>query len=227
MRPARGKLLRPAFFGIHSINGGGREDLNLHEPIRHMALHHVPNFISKEFFNYDEQQTDNRYCFLVDCSCRMHGSTVLTATGAVIKAHRALRCISAYNTKMHIVGYNERGMYLSPFRNFPIAENSNFKEDLKLLKFTIHCQCDCESNQTRSIFLFNTLGEVLSGWLKPVQSLYMFLEFAKGLRYVYSISVTDKKFDTFSIFADLRERILPYFSDNRLDSLIETVAAGR
>ncbi len=51
---ARGKLLPPAFFGIHSIIGGGREDLNLHEPIRYMALHHVPNFISKEFFNYDE-----------------------------------------------------------------------------------------------------------------------------------------------------------------------------
>lgn len=109
----------------------------------------------------------------------MHGSTVLAATGAVIKAHRALRCISAYNTKMHIIGYNERGMYLSLFRNFPIAGNPNLKEGLKLLKFIIHCQRDCESNQTRSIFLLNTLGEVLSGWLKPVQSLYMFLSLPK------------------------------------------------
>lgn len=118
----------------------------------------------------------------------MRGSTVLAATGAVIKAHRALRCISTPTTpKMHIIGYNERGMYLSLFRNFPIAGNPNLKEGLKLLKFIIHCQCDCESNQTRSIFLLNTLGEVLSGWLKPVQSLYMFPEFAKGLRYVIAL----------------------------------------
>lgn len=176
----------------------------------------------------NNKQTTNIY-FLVDCSCRMRGSTVLAATGAVIKAHRALRCISAPTIpKMHIIGYNERAMYLSPFRNFPIAGNPNFKEGLKLLKSTIDCQRNSEPNQTRSIFLLYTSGEVLSGWQKPLQSLYTFPEFAKGLRYVITpYQQRTNNLTPFLSFADFRERILPYFSDSRLCSLIETVAARR
>lgn len=167
------------------------------------------------------KKTTNIY-FLIDCSVKSAYGINTQAYRAVIKADRALTCSKLpVNVQTHIIGYNERAFFLNMFRAFPMAGKARFGEGLKLLKTSIEMQRQIQAAQTRSIFLWYSSGEVFGEWKKPLSDLFRQPEFANGLR--YSVQIQPQTKEPFMQFADFSDRILPYFSENRLLSLIQTI----
>ncbi len=167
------------------------------------------------------KKTTNIY-FLIDCSVKSAYGINTQAYRAVIKADRALTCSKfPVNVQTHIIGYNERAFFLNMFRAFPMAGKARFGEGLKLLKTSIEMQRQIQAAQTRSIFLWYSSGEVFGEWKKPLSDLFRQPEFANGLR--YSVQIQPQMKEPFMQFADFPDRILPYFSENRLCSLIQTL----
>ena len=170
------------------------------------------------------KQTTNIY-FLVDCSCAFNGESSQMAQKAIIKAQRALHCTRfPTEVSMHLIGYNERAMFLNAFGNFPTAGKPVLKEGLQMLKAVIGYQRKYAPRQTRSVFFLYTSGKASGSWVKALQELYSCPEFAKGLRYVITPQpCLEKGQELYLNFADFPERVLPYFSENRLCSLIQTI----
>ena len=147
------------------------------------------------------------------------------AQKAIIKAQRALHCTRFLTeNRMHLIGYNERAMFLNAFGNFPAIGKPVLKEGLQMLKAVIGYQRKYELRQTRSIFFLYTSGKASGSWVKALRELYSFSEFAKGLRYVITPQPCfENGQELYLNFADFPDRILPYFSENRLCSLIQTL----
>lgn len=165
--------------------------------------------------------------YLVDCSCRKYGHQTRRAQTAVLKAKCALRNVR-FSARIHLIGYNDKAMFLNAFRKFPVSGNPILREGLKMLKTVIEYQRKAEPQQTRSIFLFYSSGEVVNGWQSPLRKLFTLPEFAGGLRYVVTPQpLSEKEQVPFLQFADFPERVLPYFSENRLCSLIQTITFNR
>lgn len=60
--------------------------------------------------------------------------------------------------------------------------------------------------------------------VKPLERLFGLKEFAFGLRYVVQYGKPDKYArQAFTRFTDSSEKILPYFSENRLILLLSTI----
>lgn len=170
------------------------------------------------------KQTTNIY-FLVDCSCACGGASAQMAQRAIIKVQRTLHYTQSKKTKTHLIGYNERAFFLNAFKSFPSTGQPVLKEGLQMLKTVICYQRKYEPRQTRSIFFLYTSGKASGVWEKTLQELFFCPEFAKGLRYVIT---PQPRFENgqrlYLNFADFPERILPYFSENRLCSLLQTLA---
>lgn len=171
------------------------------------------------------KKTTNLY-YLIDCSRKLYGQQSKLAQRSVIKALRAMRCARfPSNVKTHLIGFNDKAIFLNAFRTFPCAGNPHWDTGLNMLKTVIEYQRSYEPKQTRSVFLLYSSGEVLNGWQKPLRELYACPEFANGLRYVIAPQpLSDGETEPLIRFCDFPERILPYFSESRLISLIQTIA---
>ncbi|PWM71267.1 MAG: hypothetical protein DBX59_09125 [Bacillota bacterium] len=170
------------------------------------------------------KKTTNIY-FLIDCSCKAVNGVHKQSERTVLKSKRALDCLKIpVNVKLHLIGYNERATFLSLFREYPIAGRPKLKEGLKMLKTVVEYQRQNERNQTRSIFFLYSSGKIEGSWQQPLQELFQCPEFANGLRYaILPQPLTDAELRPFLRFADFPDRILPYFSESRLCSLVQSI----
>ncbi len=217
-------------FFSNSIQVSGAGGIASISPNKHCARYSLPCAFSI-FIHKGEstmKQTTNIY-FLVDCSCAFGGESSQIAQKAIVKAQRALHCTRfPTEVSMHLIGYNERAMFLNAFGNFPTAGKPVLKEGLQMLKAVIGYQRKYASRQTRSVFFLYTSGKASGSWVKALQELYSCPEFAKGLRYVITPQpCLEKGQELYLNFADFPERVLPYFSENRLCSLIQTITINR
>ena len=81
-----------------------------------------------------------------------------------------------------------------------------------------------EASKARSVFIWHTPGEVLEGWKSELERLYKNKEFAFGLRYVVQHGIPDKYAkEALYRFTESSEKILHYFSEKRLFSLVQSV----
>ena len=105
------------------------------------------------------------------------------------------------------------------------STKNNLTEGLKLLETVIRYQRKYSSNQTKSVFLWYTSGKSLIGYEKRLERLFRQKEFALGLRYaVISHIPTKTENKRLESFTENSERILNYFSPNRLLRLATDLA---
>lgn len=161
---------------------------------------------------------------LLDCSKHMEGRAILKAQQMLIRYKRALS-FSKAKTKIHIIGFNDNIFSLNINNQIYSGGNPNIGEALKRLFFRLSKEEHTINTCTRSIFMLHTSGIVMPNWAHPLNLLFGKREFALGLRYVITYGKTDgisKR--AFTAFADMEDKILPYFSDSRLCSLVESVS---
>ena len=168
-------------------------------------------------------KTTNVY-YILDCSHRMAGKKMATMNQNVTKVARALR-FSGGNVKLHVITYRDRAKISSPIDRFSAYGNPNLGEGLKLLESVVRYQRKYSNEQSRSIFILHAGDTVLQGWNAPLEKLYRLKEFTFGHRYVVQYGNPDKYANqAFKHFTDSNDKILPYFSEGRLCSLIRNVA---
>lgn len=169
------------------------------------------------------KKTTNIY-FLVDCSQYMAGRPILKFKQILKKYIRAL-AFSDSIFKVQIIGFNNSAAELYPHSEFISTGTPNLGEALKRLYYLIARNETAKNNFTRSIIMLHTSGTVLSNWAHPLQMLFSKKEFAFAHRYVITYGKTDglaKR--AFLAFADTEDKILPYFSESRLCSLVKSVS---
>jgi hypothetical protein len=159
---------------------------------------------------------------LIDNSFRMSAYNA-GVQNVLIKTQRALSFLPE-KTKLHIWNYND----LARIRNLKNSNrpygNPNLGEGLKMLENIMLYQRKYSRPQTRSIFILHAGDSVLQGWEQPLNELFKLKEFAFGLRYVVTYGNPDSYArKAFVRFTDTPDRILPYFSENRLCSLIKSL----
>ena len=162
--------------------------------------------------------TTNIYV-MVDTSFKMQGYSAKIQT-LLARFSRALS-FQKHKTKLHIIGYQDKAKLLSPYAPIRTGGNPNFGEALQYLESVIRYQRKYERKQTRSVFLWITGENVLQGWQNPMESLFKQREFAFGARYIVYFGNPDKYAkEAFYRFVDSPDRILCYFSENRLCGLV-------
>lgn len=167
-------------------------------------------------------KTTNVY-YILDCSHKMQGNKITAMSENVIKVARALKFAKG-KTNLHVITYRDKAKISSPFDRFAAYGNPNLAEGLKMLESVVRYQRKYSDEQTRSIFILHSGDTVLQGWNKPLERLFDLKEFAFGLRYVVKYGNPDKYAkQAFYRFTDSEERILPYFSEGRLSSLVKHV----
>ncbi len=167
------------------------------------------------------KQITNIY-ILVDTSFRMQRNKERLQT-ILNKYSRALN-FEKGKAKLHIIGYNDKAKIIEPFKRITTNGNPNLGEGLKLLESVIKYQRKYDEKQTRSVFILHGSDNVLQGWNAPLERLFDLKEFAFGHRYVVKYGNPDKYAkQAFSRFTDSNDKILPYFSENRLTSLLSTI----
>ena len=167
-------------------------------------------------------KTTNIY-YVLDCSHKMQGNKITAMSENVIKVARALKFAKG-KTNLHVITYRDKAKISSPFGRFAAYGNPNLAEGLKMLESAIRYQRKYNDEQTRSIFILHSGDTVLQGWNKPLERLFDLKEFAFGLRYVVQYGKPDKySKQAFYRFTDSEERILTYFSENRLLSLLSMI----
>lgn len=166
-------------------------------------------------------KTTNIY-IITDISFRMsRNSAKLQQT--FTKMQRSLEFLGE-KTKLTIIGYNDRAKLLSPFGKLQPTGNPNLAEGLKFLSSAVTLDKRNKGAGTRSIFLFYLGENVLQGWQPALQELYRNKHFAFGLRYVVAYSNMDRYAQKAAErLTDSPDRILRYFSENRLTALIKTI----
>ena len=167
------------------------------------------------------QPTTNIY-IITDASLAMKRHTNrLQAT--IAKTARALSFLKE-KTELHIIGYRDRACNLAPYERVRTEGNPDLGEGLKYLKSVMRYVQKYNGKKTRSIFLLHSSGEVLYGWENALKELFQMREFAYGLRYVVAYDIPDHKGEkAFNAFTDSPDRVLPYFSESRLCSLVENI----
>ena len=167
-------------------------------------------------------KTTNIY-YILDCSHKMQGNKITAMRENVIKVARALK-FAGSKTNLHVITYRDKAKISSPFERFAAYGNANLAEGFKMLESVIRYQRKYNNQQTRSIFILHAGDTVLQGWDKPLERLFNLKEFALGLRYVVQYGNADKYAkQAFYHFTDSDDRVLPYFSEGRLCSLVRHV----
>lgn len=159
---------------------------------------------------------------IVDCSVR-NKSKITQIQNSLIRLKRAVE-FSRDNARIHIIGYHDTAKEIKDIKALKPFGNPNVNNAFELLDKTINKQGKSGIKTTRSVFIWYTSDSVLEGYKTQLNGLFKEREFAFGLRYV----VTMKKPDEFlhravSEFVDTKDKILPYFSGNRLNSLIKAI----
>jgi hypothetical protein len=171
-------------------------------------------------------KTNNIY-YVLDCSHKMQGNKISAMRENVVKVARALKFTNS-KTNLHVITYRDKAKISSPLDRLNAYGNPNLAEGLKMLESVIRYQRKYNDEQTRSIFILHSGDTVLQGWNKPLERLFDLKEFAFGLRYVVQYGKPDKYAkQAFTRFTDSEERILPYFSEGRLCSLVRHTASKR
>ena len=161
---------------------------------------------------------------LLDCSKFMEGRPILKAQQMIIKYQRALSFTNA-NTKIHIIGFNDNGFSLNPYNQIFANGNPNIDIGLKQLYYLLAKNEHTGNLRTKSIFMLHTSGIAMTRWNNSLNLLWGKKEFALGHRYVITYGKADSiSKRAFTAFADTEDKILPYFSDSRLCSLVESIA---
>ena len=143
----------------------------------------------------------------------------------IAKTARALSFLEQ-KTELFVIGYNDSPHSLDPYQRVKMKGNPNLGEGLKYLKSVMRYVQKHNGAKTRSIFLLHSSGKVLYGWDNPLKDLFQMREFAFGLRYVVTYDMPDKEAErVFNAFTDSPDRILPYFSESRLCSLVRQFQA--
>ncbi|MBQ8546043.1 MAG: VWA domain-containing protein [Clostridia bacterium] len=164
-------------------------------------------------------KTTNIY-YILDCSHKMQGGKLSSMSQNVLKVARALK-FAGGKTNLHIITYRDKAKISSPFSKLSAFGNPNLAEGLKALESAIRYQRKIDNEQTRSIFILHASDNVLQGWNKPLERLFNLREFAFGHRYVVQYGTPDKYAkQAFTRFTDSTEKILHYFSEGRLCSLV-------
>lgn len=174
---------------------------------------------NKEFFM---KKITNIY-ILVDCSQYMQGRPILKARQALIKYIRAL-AFSKSRVNFYILGYNDRTFKLNPQNQIFTVGNPNLGEVLKQLYYLLATEKKTDIPHTRSIFMLHTSGLATPNWSHTLNMLFNKKEFAFAHRYVITYGKSDgvsKR--ALSAFVDTEDKILPYFSERRLCSLVESI----
>ena len=167
------------------------------------------------------KQITNIY-ILVDTSFRMQRNK--EKLQAILNKYARALNFEKGKTKLHIIGYNDKAKILYPFKKITTNGNPNLGGGLRLLESVIKYQRKYEEKQTRSVFILHGSDNVLQGWNTPLKRLFDLKEFAFGLRYVVQYGNPDKYAkQAFSRFTDSNDKILSYFSENRLSSLLSTI----
>ena len=167
------------------------------------------------------KQITNIY-ILVDTSFRNERNKEKLQT-ILNKYSRALN-FEKGKAKLHIIGYNDKAKIIEPFKRITTNGNPNLGEGLKLLENVIKYQRKYDEKQTRSVFILHGSDNVLQGWNAPLERLFELKEFAFGLRYVVQYGNPDKYAkQAYLRFTESNDKILPYFSENRLTSLLSTI----
>lgn len=170
------------------------------------------------------KQTTNIY-ILADNSFRMQGYAAKTQN--ILAQYGRALSFQRNKTKLHVIGYNDKAKLLAPYQKIPANGNPDLAKGLEYLETLIRYQRKYERKQTRSIFLWYTAENVLQGWQKPLESLFKQREFAFGARYIVYFGTPDKYAkEAFYRFVDSPDRILRYFSGNRLWGLIQTMQSS-
>lgn len=142
--------------------------------------------------------------------------------GTLAQMARSLEFCERKN-ELFIIGYNDKGYLLSPYRHVVTKGNPNLAEGLSFLDTTLRYNRKYRPTNTRSVFLLYSTGNVLQGWNEKLNKLYQNKEFALGLRYAVA-PYTDKYAQTaLQRFTENENRILPYFSAGRLCSLVRNL----
>ena len=164
------------------------------------------------------QPTTNIYILTDTSLCMGRHTNRLQST--LIKTARALSFLKE-KTELFVIGYNDKSCNLDPYRQIKTAGNPNLGEGLQYLKSVMRYVQKYNGKKTRSIFILHSSGNVLYGWEKALKELFQMREFAFGLRYVVSYAMPEKEAErAFNAFTDSADRILPYFSESRLCSLV-------
>ena len=170
------------------------------------------------------KQITNIY-ILADSSFRMQGYSAKMQT--ILARYARALSFQRNKTKLHIIGYNDKAKPLAPYQRIAVSGNPDFGQGLEYLESIVRYQRKYERTQTRSIFLWFTAENVLQGWQKPFESLFKQREFAFGARYIVYFGTPNKYAkEAFYRFVDSPDRILRYFSENRLCGLVQTLQAS-
>lgn len=168
-------------------------------------------------------KTTNIY-YIVDSSYCVLGKAIKDIRQNLIKVHRALSFLPI-KTKLHLIAFNDKGYIISPFDKGKPRGNPDLNEGLKMLETIMLYGNKYPTSKARSIFILHSSGKVLYGWEKTLERLYRKKEFAFGLRYVVTHGIPDKEAKkAFERFTESPDRILPYFSEGRLCSLIRSMS---
>lgn len=165
--------------------------------------------------------TTNIYV-LADTSYKMQRHSA-RLTEILNKYVRAL-AFSNGKAKLHIIGYNDKAKIIEPFKRIQANGNPNLGEGLKLIESVVKYQRKYDGKQTRSIFILHASENVLQGYEQPLETLFKLKEFTFGLRYVVQYGMPDNYTQKACYrFTDSPERVLRYFSENRLNALIRDI----
>ncbi len=167
------------------------------------------------------KNTTNIY-IIADCSFRMQRqATKLQQT--FTKMQRALD-LCGNHTKLHLIGYSDRAKILYPYEKIHTGGNANLAQGVDLLSSVMALTHKTQPYRTKSIFLLYAGDTVLQGWQPQLQKLFKNKDFAFGHRYVITTDTPDRYTQkAINHFVDSPDKILPYFSSNRLCSLVATV----
>ena len=167
------------------------------------------------------KQITNIY-IIADTSFRMQRNKESLQT--ILNKYARVLNFEKGKANLHIIGYNDKAKILSPFKRITTNGNPNLGEGLKLLESVIKYQRKYDEKQTRSIFILHGGDTALQGWNAPLERLFNLKEFALGYRYVVQYGTPDKYArQVYTHFTDSNDKILPYFSENRLTSLLSSI----
>ena len=167
-------------------------------------------------------KTVNIY-YIFDASVKIRGKTQYQIEENISRISRAFG-FAHCKTKLHIIGYRDRAFFAKPHERISAYGNPDYAEGLKMLGKVLDYGRKYEHSKARSVFIWHTSGTVLEGWKKELEKLYKNREFALGLRYVVQHGAPDKNTkEALYRFTESSEKILHYFSEKRLFSLVQSV----
>ncbi len=187
----------------------------------HARFHKAYGF-RMSFFIFKEIIMVTNIYIVADTSSR-NSSNVNKLQQLFTKYERTLS-FQKERTCLILIGFNDRAKRLSPHDRLITTGNANLGEGLKFLLSTLAFDRKRRIPCTRSIFLFYLGQNVMQGWQQPLRELFKRKDFAFGLRYV----IQHPKADSFAHRAaesltDSPDRILYYFSPNRLAVVVSTL----